>query len=55
VTDAGVPVAAGPNEAREILKQWFQATVAEAPDATPNGTLSIMLKIWGDATHISFK
>jgi len=55
VTDAGVPVPQGEKEAREILKYWFRGIAGEAPDATADGALDIMVRIWGDATHIPFK
>lgn len=52
LTDAGVPVAQGSNEAEEILRQWFRATVGEAPEATEHGSLDTMARIWGDFTHL---
>ena len=54
VTDGAVPVPQGTNEARELSRQWYNATVGEMPDASTNGSLDQMLNVWADATHIPY-
>jgi len=52
LTESGTAVPAGPNQAGELLRQWYRATVGETVVETSGGPLDLMLKYWGDTTHI---
>ncbi len=52
LTDAGVPAAINDIKARGYIKDWYWKLVKEFPVETKGGPLDIMVRIWGDATHL---
>jgi hypothetical protein len=54
VTDDGIPVPVGPDEAAPVLRNWFASKVGREPSVGAGSELFWMQRVWGDATHIEY-